>query len=160
VSNQRRGLVRNTPVLYSGQSGFKSRLVTACPDRLLIVFPLTHVMAAIVYRMRALPLTFKYSLIIYRMTFPSTLYYSDYGPCAGLPGFDSRHDKFSLFSTAPRLALGPTQTPIHWVPGAISPDVKPPGLEANHSPQSSAEVKNDGVIPPFPHISSWHSLIN
>jgi hypothetical protein len=28
--------------------------------------------------------------------------------------------------------------------------------EADHSPTSSAEVKNDGTIPPLPHTSSWH----
>jgi hypothetical protein len=57
-----------------------------------------------------------------------------------------------LFSTASRPALGPTQPPIRWVPA-----VKRPGHETNHSPPSSAEVKNGGAIPPFPHVSSWHS---
>jgi hypothetical protein len=28
---------------------------------------------------------------------------------------------------------------------------------ADHSPPSSAEVKKGGTIPPFPHMSSWHS---
>jgi hypothetical protein len=27
--------------------------------------------------------------------------------------------------------------------------------EADHSPWSSAEVKNGGAIPPLPHMSSW-----
>jgi hypothetical protein len=40
-----------------------------------------------------------------------------------------------------RLALWPTQPPIQWVPGAISLGVKRPGREADHSPPSSAEVK-------------------
>jgi hypothetical protein len=36
----------------------------------------------------------------------------------------------------------------------------PPGLnwqerEADHSPGSSAEVKNGGAIRPVPHMSSW-----
>jgi hypothetical protein len=44
-------------------------------------------------------------------------------------------------STASRTALGPTQPPIQWVPGAISLGVKRPGREADHSPPSSAEVK-------------------
>jgi hypothetical protein len=47
-----------------------------------------------------------------------------------------------LFSTASRPALGPTQPTIQWVPGAISLGVKRPGCEADHSPPSSAEVKN------------------
>jgi hypothetical protein len=29
--------------------------------------------------------------------------------------------------------------------------------EADHSPKSSAEVKNGRAIPPLPHMSSWHS---
>jgi hypothetical protein len=36
---------------------------------------------------------------------------------------------------------GPTQPPIQWVPGALSLGVKRPGREADHSPPSSAEVK-------------------
>jgi hypothetical protein len=32
------------------------------------------------------------------------------------------------------------QPPIQWVPGALSLGVKRPGLEADHSPPSSAEV--------------------
>jgi hypothetical protein len=47
-----------------------------------------------------------------------------------------------LFTTASRTALGPTQPPIQWVPGALSLGVKWPGCEADHSPPSSAEAKN------------------
>jgi hypothetical protein len=47
-----------------------------------------------------------------------------------------------LFSTSCRPALGPTQPPIQWVTGTLSPEVKRPGREANHSPPTSAEVKN------------------
>jgi hypothetical protein len=45
-----------------------------------------------------------------------------------------------LFSSpkASRPALGPTQPSIQWVPGEISPGVKRPGREADHSPPSSA----------------------
>jgi hypothetical protein len=32
-----------------------------------------------------------------------------------------------------------------------------PGREADHSPPSSADAKNDGSIPPLHHMSSWHS---
>jgi hypothetical protein len=46
-----------------------------------------------------------------------------------------------LFTTASRTALGPTQPPIQWVAGALSLGVKRPGREADHSPPSSAEVK-------------------
>jgi hypothetical protein len=32
----------------------------------------------------------------------------------------------------------------------LSPGVKRPGNEADHTPPSSAEVKNGGIVPPFP----------
>jgi hypothetical protein len=47
-----------------------------------------------------------------------------------------------LFDSASRTALGPTQPPIQWVPGALSMGVKWSGREADHSPPSSAEVKS------------------
>jgi hypothetical protein len=46
-----------------------------------------------------------------------------------------------FFSTSARLALGPTQPPIQWVLGSLSPGVKRQGREADHSPPASAEVK-------------------
>jgi hypothetical protein len=46
-----------------------------------------------------------------------------------------------LFTTASRPALRPTQSPIQWVPGALSLGVKRPRREADHSPPSNAEVK-------------------
>jgi hypothetical protein len=45
------------------------------------------------------------------------------------------------FDTMSRLALGPTQPPIHWVSGALSPGVKQLRHEADCSPPSSAKVK-------------------
>jgi hypothetical protein len=60
----------------------------------------------------------------------------------GVPGFDSRRRLgIFLFITATRPAPGPTQPPIQWVPGALSLGIKRPGCEADHSPPSSAEVK-------------------
>jgi len=38
--------------------------------------------------------------------------------------------------------MGPTQPAIQWVPGAFYLGVKRPECEADHSPPSSAEVKN------------------
>jgi hypothetical protein len=46
-------------------------------------------------------------------------------------------------TTASRQAVGPTQPPIQWVPRALSLGVKQPGHEADHSPPSNAEVKNE-----------------
>jgi hypothetical protein len=50
--------------------------------------------------------------------------------------------KIFLFCVVSRLFLG----------------IKPPGREADHSPPSSAKVKNGGAMPPFPHVSSCHSV--
>jgi hypothetical protein len=46
-----------------------------------------------------------------------------------------------LFSKSSRPALGSTQPPAQWVPGALSPGVKLPGRGDDHSPPASAEVK-------------------
>jgi hypothetical protein len=47
-----------------------------------------------------------------------------------------------LFTTTSRTALGPTQPPIKWVLESLSLGVKRSGREADHSPPSSADVKN------------------
>jgi hypothetical protein len=58
-------------------------------------------------------------------------------------GFDSQRVLgIFLFTTASRMALGPTQPPIQWVPGDLSLGVKWPRREADHLLPSSAEVKN------------------
>jgi hypothetical protein len=62
---------------------------------------------------------------------------------------------FVLSSTASRPTLGPTQPPIQWVAGALSTGVKRQGLEADHSPPSSVEVKNGGAIISIPNTPSW-----
>jgi hypothetical protein len=49
------------------------------------------------------------------------------------------------FSVSSRPALGSTQPPIQWVPGALSPRVKWPGSEADHSPPTIAEVSKTWV---------------
>jgi hypothetical protein len=77
------------------------------------------------------------------------------GQPAGRPEFDSRQGKIFIFFTASRPPLEHIQ-PIQWVPGALFPGVKRPGLEADHSPPSSAEFKNGGTIPPLPHMFSWY----
>lgn len=37
------------------------------------------------------------------------------------------------------------------------PGAKRQGRDADHSPQSSAEVKGAGAIHPFPHTPLWHN---
>jgi hypothetical protein len=57
-----------------------------------------------------------------------------------------------LYSTSSKTALGSTQPPTQWVPGAPSPGVKQPGREADHSPPASAEVKKMWIYtstPPY-----------
>jgi hypothetical protein len=68
----------------------------------------------------------------------------------GVLGFDSRRGLgIFLFTTTSRTALGPTQPPIQWIPGALSLGVKRPVREADHSPPSSAEVKE--WVEPYLH---------
>jgi hypothetical protein len=52
--------------------------------------------------------------------------------------------------------MGLTKLSVQSALGAISPGVYRPELEADHSPPSSAQVKNGGDIPPLPDMSSWH----
>jgi hypothetical protein len=47
-----------------------------------------------------------------------------------------------IFTSSYRPDL-PMQPPIQWVPGDLSPKVKWPGCEADHSPSTSAEVKRN-----------------
>jgi hypothetical protein len=49
-----------------------------------------------------------------------------------------------------RLALGPTQIPIQWVPVPLSPGVKRQRREANHSPPTSAEAKKTRIYTSTP----------
>jgi hypothetical protein len=47
-----------------------------------------------------------------------------------------------LFTTASRPALVPTHPPFQWVPAVLSSGIKRQGRESDHSPPSSAKVKN------------------
>jgi hypothetical protein len=61
-----------------------------------------------------------------------------------------------IFSTSSRPALGFTQPPIHWVPGALFPGVKRPGCEADYS-QPVPRSRKCGSIHSLPHTLSWRS---
>jgi hypothetical protein len=70
-------------------------------------------------------------------------------------GLDSQgtipgRSKVFFFFIASRLALRPGTK------GLFLLGVEWQGHEADHSPPSSAEVKNGGAIPPFLHMLSWH----
>jgi hypothetical protein len=66
--------------------------------------------------------------------------------------FESGRVKNFLFSTSSRPALGSTQPPTQWVPGALFPGVKRLGREVDHSPPTSAEIKKMWIYtstPPY-----------
>jgi hypothetical protein len=58
-----------------------------------------------------------------------------------------------LYSVQNGSGAHPTSYPMS-TRGSI-PGVKRPGREPDHS--TSAEVKNDGAMPPLPHMSLWHN---
>jgi hypothetical protein len=59
-------------------------------------------------------------------------------------GFDSQQGLgIFLFTTASRLTLGPTQSPIQWVPGALSLGVKWLGVKLTTQPHLVLRLKNE-----------------
>jgi hypothetical protein len=76
----------------------------------------------------------------------------------GVLGFNSWWGLgISLFTTMSRMALGPTQPPIQWVPGALSLGKKRPGREADHLPPSSADIKESVELHLHsPNTPPWH----
>jgi hypothetical protein len=60
---------------------------------------------------------------------------------AGQPEFDSSRARDFLLATVSILTLGPTQLPIQWVPGALSPGVKWLRCVVDHSPPYCAKAK-------------------
>jgi hypothetical protein len=60
--------------------------------------------------------------------------------------------------TAPRQVVGPAPLPIQWVQVALSLRLRRAGREADRSPSSSVELKNDGAVPPLPYMSSWRGV--
>jgi len=56
---------------------------------------------------------------------------------------------FFLFATTSIQTLGPIQSPIEWMPGALSSGIKWPGRDANHS-HLVLRLRMPGVIPSIP----------
>jgi hypothetical protein len=56
--------------------------------------------------------------------------------------------------------LGPTQPHIQWALGALTPGVKEPGCEADHTPSSSAKVKNVLSYTSTPQIHFYGVVLN
>jgi hypothetical protein len=76
-------------------------------------------------------------------------------------GFRSRQGLvIFLFITVSRPAVGSIQPPIQWVPVSLSLGVKRSGREADHSPPSSAEVKNawSYTFTPKYNFMTWCSV--
>jgi hypothetical protein len=69
-----------------------------------------------------------------------------YGLCDRRFGYRQRLGIF-LFTTVPRPALGPTQPPVHGVPGVRSLGLERQERSSNHLPPSGAEFKNRGAAP-------------
>jgi hypothetical protein len=83
--------------------------------------------------------------VAYRSRVSSGSIVSDYGLDDRVIGVRSPAGKMIFpLSSVSRPALGPTQPPVQWVLGVLSQGVKArPGRDADHSPQSSAEVVNE-----------------
>jgi hypothetical protein len=79
---------------------------------------------------------------------------TDYGLDCRSPIPGKGQEIFLYFSVS-RLPLGPAQLPAQRVPGALSLGIKQSGRKTDHSPPSSADVKNGGAIPLLLHTSSW-----
>jgi hypothetical protein len=70
---------------------------------------------------------------------------SGYGLTNGPLWFDPRQrQEIFILTSVSRPALRPTQPPVQWVPGVLSPgDKARPWRDADHSQLSSVDVKNE-----------------
>jgi hypothetical protein len=62
-------------------------------------------------------------------------------------------DRFFSSPRRPDRFWGPPR--LHWVPETLSPGIKRPGSEADHSPPTTVEVMNTWIYTSTPHTSSW-----
>jgi hypothetical protein len=75
------------------------------------------------------------------------------------PGFESRQGKgFSSLRHRVQTGSGEHQPPTQRVTGALSPGIKWPGCEADYSPPSSEEFKNEWSYSSTPPIR-LHGLV-
>jgi hypothetical protein len=73
----------------------------------------------------------------------------------GRPRFDSRKgQKYFLFATASRPALEPTQPPIQWVSGALSPGKIVQGVKMIIHLHLVPMLRMHGAINPLTHMAS------
>jgi hypothetical protein len=77
-----------------------------------------------------------------------------HGLRAGEPGFNSWQGWEILFSTVSRPPWGPVSLLTNGC-RRLFPRGKAGGREPDHSPPSTADVKNDEAILPLPNTSSW-----
>jgi hypothetical protein len=50
--------------------------------------------------------------------------------------------KVQFLTTMSRLVVGPTHLPLQWILGVLFPELKQLGHKTDHSPPSTAKVKN------------------
>jgi len=67
---------------------------------------------------------------------------------------------FILFATASRTSVGSTKPLIQCVSVFVSVVLKRPGYDADHSPPSSAEVKNTWSYTPTHAVSLQDAVVN
>jgi hypothetical protein len=53
------------------------------------------------------------------------------------------------------ISSGSTQPPVHWVPGDLSPGLKLPGRQADHSPPSISEVMKTWMYTSIKYMDSF-----
>jgi hypothetical protein len=73
------------------------------------------------------------------------------------PGSIPGRARFVFSPQRPDRLWGLPGLPSNGYRGGLSPGVKRPWRQADHSPLPRAEVKNSAAIPPLPHTSSCRS---
>jgi hypothetical protein len=61
-----------------------------------------------------------------------------------------REPKIAILLHSAQTGSGAHPALFQWVPGALSPGIKPPGREADYSPPTSARSRKCGSLHPLP----------